>query len=350
MFVLTGKTLVSAIRPPYPYGNEFVSQFLFALRLGWFPMIVTSVALTYGPAGIQAANFLNLFGALDRLGGLFVLAVMREFAPLVCAIVMAGVAGTAMCADLGARKIREELDALMVLGVDPVKNLVVPRFLSLMLVTGLFDIYALIFGTFGGMLVTLVNGAPLGGVLLHLLHERDHDRALGLAGQDDDLRRDHRHRLLLQGHDRLGRRRGRGARGQPGGGHRLPGHRRRSTTSSPRRCWPRTPSCRWCDDPAGHRTPGLDRVVRPDGPLLRPGRRRRLQREGVPVLRRDPAAGRDPDHGLGPDHPRAGLHPRPPVRDRGRLRERQPSARPRSPARSPRCATCARSRPTPSAT
>ena len=68
-----------------------------------------------------------------------------------------------MCADLGARKIREELDALMVLGVDPIKNLVVPRFLSLMLVTGLFDIYALIFGTFGGMLVTLANGAPLSG-------------------------------------------------------------------------------------------------------------------------------------------------------------------------------------------
>ena len=58
---------------------------------------------------------------------------MREFAPLVCAIVMAGVAGTAMCADLGARKIREELDALMVLGVDPIKSLVVPRFLALML-------------------------------------------------------------------------------------------------------------------------------------------------------------------------------------------------------------------------
>src|SRR3954449_3214556 len=162
MFVLTGKTLVSAIRPPYPYGNEFVNQFLFALRLGWFPMIVTSVALAYGPSGIQAANFLNLFGALDRLGGLFVLAVIREFAPLVCAVVMAGVAGTAITADLGARKIREELDALLVLGVDPIKNLVVPRFLALMLATALFDIYAVIFGTFGGVLVTLTNKAPLG--------------------------------------------------------------------------------------------------------------------------------------------------------------------------------------------
>jgi phospholipid/cholesterol/gamma-HCH transport system permease protein len=162
MGVLTGKTLYSAVRPPYPYGAEFVQQFLFAVRLCWFPMIVASVCFTYGPSGIQSANFLNLFGALDRLGGLFVLVVLREFAPLVCAIVMAGVAGTAMCADLGARKIREELDALQVLGVDPIKNLVVPRFLALMLVTGLFNIYALIFGTLGGMLVTITNGAPLG--------------------------------------------------------------------------------------------------------------------------------------------------------------------------------------------
>ncbi len=111
---------------------------------------------------MQAAGFLNLFGALDRLGGLFVLAVVREFAPLVCAIVMAGVAGTAITADLGARKIREELDALQVLGIDPIKNLVVPRFLALMMATALFDIYAVIFGTFGGVLVTLTNKAPLG--------------------------------------------------------------------------------------------------------------------------------------------------------------------------------------------
>ena len=83
-------------------------------------------------------------------------------APFVDAIVLAGVAGTAITADLGARKIREELDALQVLGVDPVKNLVVPRFLALMLATGLFNIYALLFGIFGGVLATLVNHAPLG--------------------------------------------------------------------------------------------------------------------------------------------------------------------------------------------
>src|SRR6202041_2231602 len=124
----------------------------FALRLCWLPLLISTVAINYGAPGLQAANFLTIFGALDRLGGFFVLASIREFAPFVDAIVLAGVAGTAITADLGARKIREELDALQVLGVDPIKNLVVPRFLALMLVTGLFNIYSILFGVFGGSL------------------------------------------------------------------------------------------------------------------------------------------------------------------------------------------------------
>src|SRR5689334_20138831 len=163
MMVLTGRTLRSALRPPYPYGNEFVLQFLFAMRLCWFPMLLSTVAFGYEAPGLQAANFLSLFGALDRLGGFFVLASIREFAPFVDAIIVAGVAGTAITADLGARKIREELDALQVLGVDPVKNLVVPRFLALMLIAGLLDIYALIFGIFGGVVAELVYHQPLAG-------------------------------------------------------------------------------------------------------------------------------------------------------------------------------------------
>ena len=162
MMILTGRTITSALRPPYPYGDEFVSQFLFVLRLVWFPLLVTTVSINYGAPGLQAANFLTIFGALDRLGGFFVLAAIREIGPLITSIVLAGVAGTAITADLGARKIREELDALQVLGVDPVKNLVVPRFLSLMLVTGLFDLYALLFGIFGGLLASVVNHQPLG--------------------------------------------------------------------------------------------------------------------------------------------------------------------------------------------
>jgi phospholipid/cholesterol/gamma-HCH transport system permease protein len=163
MMILTARTIASAIRPPYPYGEEFIGQFLFALQLCWFPLLVSTVAFGFGAPGLQAANFLSLFGALDRLGGFFVLASIREFAPFVTAVVVAGVAGTAITADLGARKIREELDALQVLGVDPIKNLVVPRFLALMLITGLLDIYALVFGISGGILTELLYHQPLGG-------------------------------------------------------------------------------------------------------------------------------------------------------------------------------------------
>src|SRR5258705_13080916 len=115
---LTAMGVVWAIRPPSPYGGEFIGQFLFALELCWFPMNISTLAFGFGAPGLQAANFLSLFGALDRLGGFSVLASNREFAPFVTAVVAAGVAGTAITEDLGARKIREELDALQVLGVD----------------------------------------------------------------------------------------------------------------------------------------------------------------------------------------------------------------------------------------
>ena len=169
VMVLTGKTILSALRPPYPYGMEFVQQFLFLLRLCWFPLTVSMVALSYGAPGLQAGGFLEIFGSLDRLGGFFVLAVIREFAPFVTAIILAGVGGTAITADLGARKIREELDALQVLGVDPIKNLVVPRFLALMVVTTLFNAFAVIAGLFGGVLASLTFNAPLGPFFSTLL-------------------------------------------------------------------------------------------------------------------------------------------------------------------------------------
>jgi phospholipid/cholesterol/gamma-HCH transport system permease protein len=163
MMILTVKTLISAVRAPYPYGEELVWQLLFVLKLSWFPLLVSTFALNLGAPGLQAAGVLSLFGALDRLGGFFVVIAIRWIAPLVTAVVVSGVAGTAITADLGARKIREELDALQVLGVDPVKNLVVPRFLALMVITGLLDVFAIVMGLFAGIAAELLYHQSLGG-------------------------------------------------------------------------------------------------------------------------------------------------------------------------------------------
>jgi phospholipid/cholesterol/gamma-HCH transport system permease protein len=171
LVLLTGRTIASAVRPPYPYGEEFIGQFLFALQLCWFPLLVSTLAINFGAPGLQAANFLSLFGALDRLGGFFVLAAIREIGPFVTGVCVAGIAGTAITADLGARKIREELDALQVLGVDPIKNLVVPRFLALMLITGLLDVFAIITGLAGGILTEILYHQSLGGFFATLFSQ-----------------------------------------------------------------------------------------------------------------------------------------------------------------------------------
>ena len=55
MMILTGRTMLSAVKAPYPYGNEFIGQFLFALQLCWFPMLVSTVAFGFGAPGLQAA-------------------------------------------------------------------------------------------------------------------------------------------------------------------------------------------------------------------------------------------------------------------------------------------------------
>jgi phospholipid/cholesterol/gamma-HCH transport system permease protein len=162
MFHLGGLALVRGVRGPFTYAPEFVQQFRFTLQIAIVPLIITSFALSFGPAGIQAVNFLGLFGALDRLGGLYVLIVVREFAPLVTAIVIAGVAGTAITADLGARVVREEMDALNVLGIDPIKSLVVPRLLALVLACVLCNVFALLAGVIGAVLVVIQNDAAVG--------------------------------------------------------------------------------------------------------------------------------------------------------------------------------------------
>ncbi|HWC08746.1 MAG TPA: ABC transporter permease, partial [Solirubrobacterales bacterium] len=98
MMILTARTIWSALRPPYPYGEELVDQFIFTLKLCWFPLLVSTFALCLGAPGLQAAGPLQAFGALDRLGGFFVLTAIRWSGPLVTAVSVGGVAGTAITA------------------------------------------------------------------------------------------------------------------------------------------------------------------------------------------------------------------------------------------------------------
>lgn len=161
MLHMVGVLAVRAVTPPYNWVPEFVEQFRFTIRICLLPLILSSFALSFGPVGVQASGFFGLFGSFDRMGGVYELTVVRWFSPIVVGIILAGAAGTAICADLGARIVREEVSALSVLGVDPIRSLVLPRVLALTLAALLFNIFAALAGMLGAIAVLWQHHAEL---------------------------------------------------------------------------------------------------------------------------------------------------------------------------------------------
>lgn len=167
MVLLFGASIKAVLAPPYSWKDEFIEQSWIIVRLCTIPIMVSTTAFGFGAPGLQGGNITYIFGTVDRLGAFFVMASVREFAPWIDGMVLAGVGGTAICADLGARKVRQELDALAVLGLDPVKTIVAPRFLALGLLTGMMNLVAIVFGVFGGWLAAVpVFGDTSAGFLL----------------------------------------------------------------------------------------------------------------------------------------------------------------------------------------
>lgn len=84
-----------------------------------------------GMVAVQSSGLINQVGANSLVGAASGVGVVRQGAPMTAGLLMGGAAAAAIASDLGARAIREELDALRVMGVDPVRHLIVPRFLAL---------------------------------------------------------------------------------------------------------------------------------------------------------------------------------------------------------------------------
>jgi phospholipid/cholesterol/gamma-HCH transport system permease protein len=137
--MLVGQTIASMVTPPYTWGPEFVEQSWLVVKRAFIPLMFCTAVFSWGAPGITGGSIIATLATTDRLGAFAIMASVRELATWINGMVIAGVAGTAICADLGARKIRDELDALAVLGTDLVKTLVVPRFLALGIMTVIFN-------------------------------------------------------------------------------------------------------------------------------------------------------------------------------------------------------------------
>jgi phospholipid/cholesterol/gamma-HCH transport system permease protein len=156
MAILTGRTLTASLSRPYSWKAEFVEQAWIFIKRCTIPSCFVSCLFGFSAPGVEGGNVLNAVGSVDREGGFFVLASLREFAPWINGMVVAGVAGTAICADLGARKVREEFDAMEALALDPVRAVVVPRFLALGALTPLLNVLSAAWGVVGGWAATVL--------------------------------------------------------------------------------------------------------------------------------------------------------------------------------------------------
>lgn len=143
MVQLLGRILKSAITQPRGYWGAVVDDMYLTIKQAWIP-IVAGVFGFLIFMSILTVQFFDMAGASQLFGPLLFLQSMRTFTMWINSMVVAGVIGTALTADVGARKVREEIDAMMVMGIDPVRDLAVPRVLSITFITTLLAVPSLL--------------------------------------------------------------------------------------------------------------------------------------------------------------------------------------------------------------
>ena len=113
----------------------------------------------------MGANLLASFGASVFMVDLVGFSVLRELAPIITAIILAGRSDSAFTAQIGAMKMRQEIDAMTVIGMDTYETLVVPRALACIISTPILTFLAMMSGIFGGMIVAWTGGTEISPIM-----------------------------------------------------------------------------------------------------------------------------------------------------------------------------------------
>lgn len=168
-FAMSLDTLMLIAKPPFAW-REFLLQSWFVARVSLLPTIMLAIPLTVMLTFIFNILLIEL-GAADFSGTGAAFGAVTQIGPVVTVLVVAGAGATAMCADLGARKIRDELDALRVMGINPIQSLAVPRVLAATLIATLLAAVVMLTGIVGSFCFAVyvqhvTPGAFIGGMTL----------------------------------------------------------------------------------------------------------------------------------------------------------------------------------------
>src|ERR1700746_726129 len=146
-FAMSLDTLVAIPRRPFAWRELLVQTWVVA-RVSLLPTLMLAMPFTVLLVFTFNVLFVE-FGAADLSGAGAAFGTVTQIGPIVTVLVVSGAGATAMCADLGARTIREELDALRVMGVNPIQALVVPRVLAATVVATLLSSVVTLVGLIG---------------------------------------------------------------------------------------------------------------------------------------------------------------------------------------------------------
>lgn len=156
--------VVSIFRGRFPLA-EFIRQCAFMANVAAAPTLL--VAIPIGViVSIQVGSVAQQVGATSFIGAANGLGIIQQGAPLVTVLMIAGAVGSAICADLGSRTIREEIDAMKVMGVDPLRRLVAPRLGAAMVVSVLLCGFVVFVGFLTGYIFNIfVQGGTPGSYI-----------------------------------------------------------------------------------------------------------------------------------------------------------------------------------------
>jgi phospholipid/cholesterol/gamma-HCH transport system permease protein len=159
MSLLAGRAAVGVFKKPH-YVPETISQ-MDTVGVGSLTIVILTGFFTGGVLTLQTYQTLASYGAVDQLGYLVSISLVRELGPVLTALMVTGRVVSAISAELGSMVVSEQIAAMRALGTDPVRKLVAPRILALIITLPLLTLIADVMGICGGWTVsTWMYGLP----------------------------------------------------------------------------------------------------------------------------------------------------------------------------------------------
>lgn len=142
------------VQRPAGYGRlHLLVPQLFTIGVCSIPVVMLVGAFVGAVIGLETYGQFEAIGQENKLGGVIALSVVKQIGPVLAAVMIAGRVGGAVSAEVGTMRVTEQLDALRVMGTDPVQHLVVPRVLACVIMLPVLTVFSNLLGIIGGYLV-----------------------------------------------------------------------------------------------------------------------------------------------------------------------------------------------------